>query len=172
MQFNLAKDPSASTSLPSSPSSPSSPPASSPSHHAFPVNDIPLLQYQRYIVVHAVFCTLGFLVFLPAGVLLARYLRTFTPTWFQGHWIVQFAIGVSLLFPVVSFSLYTYSAGPFIVMGSVFGVLAVSKTRAHHLNDKHKVTGLAYSLGIPSNGIYHPSFGAPPFLFSTSCKLV
>ena len=137
IQLSLTDDPSASTSLPSSPSTP---PTSSPSHHAFPVNDIPLLRYQRYIVVHAVFCVLGFLIFLPAGILLARYLRTFTPTWFQGHWIVQCAIGLFYFYPLLRYH-YTYvcSAGPFIVMGSVFGVLAVSKTGTHHLNDKHKV---------------------------------
>ena len=92
-QFTLTDDPSTPTSLPSSPSPP---PASSPSHHHdLPVDDIPLLRFQRFIVVHAVFCTLGFLIFLPAGILLARYCRTFTPAWFQGHWIVQLAIGLS-----------------------------------------------------------------------------
>lgn len=125
MEFNLALDPSPSIPLSSSPtstSSASSRPSSSPSHHA--VNDIPLLRYQRYIIVHAVFCVIGFLILLPAGVLLARFLRTFTPAWFQGHWIVQFVI-----------------AGPFIALGSVFGVLTVSKTGAHHLNDQHKLWG-------------------------------
>jgi hypothetical protein len=53
----------------------------------------PLLPYQKLIVAHAIFCTLGFLLLLPAGVLLARYLRTFITTWFKGHWIVQFGIG-------------------------------------------------------------------------------
>jgi len=92
MQFNFAESPPTSTSLASLAPSHSS---SHPSHHAFPVDDIPLLPYQRYIFVHAAFCILGFLVFLPAGVLLARYLRTFSPAWFQGHWVVQFAIGMA-----------------------------------------------------------------------------
>jgi len=29
---------------------------------------------------------------MPTGALLARYYRTFSPTWFQGHWILQFGI--------------------------------------------------------------------------------
>ena len=53
----------------------------------------PLLPYQRMIVAHATFCTVGFLLFLPAGALLARYSRTFTSMWFKGHWIAQFALG-------------------------------------------------------------------------------
>jgi hypothetical protein len=111
MQFRFAKDPTTSTfvassaSSPSSTSAPSLPPPNRPPHHAPPVTDIPLLRFQRYIVVHAVFCTLGFLVLLPAGVFLARYLRTFTPTWFQGHWIIQFAIGVSDYFYLLCRSL-------------------------------------------------------------------
>jgi hypothetical protein len=122
IQLNLAKDPSMSTSLarptpsgdlaknPSTSTSLTSPShSSSTSHHAFPVIDIPLQRYQRYIVVHAVFCTLGFLVFLPTGVISARYLRTFTPTWFQGHWIVQFVVGASRSSYVVLFSLYISS---------------------------------------------------------------
>ncbi|KAJ6616686.1 hypothetical protein B0H10DRAFT_2036588 [Mycena sp. CBHHK59/15] len=47
-----------------------------------PTDDIPLTPYQRMIIAHAVFC-----------VLVARYLRTFTPTWYTGHWIAQFGIG-------------------------------------------------------------------------------
>jgi hypothetical protein len=59
--------------------------------------DIPLSYYQKLIVAHAVFCVLGFLLLLPAGVLLARYLRTFSPRWYTGHWIAQFGIGKLLI---------------------------------------------------------------------------
>lgn len=60
---------------------------------ATPSFSLALLPYQKLIVAHAIFCTLGFLLLLPAGVLLARYLRTFITTWFKGHWIIQFGIG-------------------------------------------------------------------------------
>jgi hypothetical protein len=60
------------------------------------VDSIPLLPYQRMIIAHATFCTVGFLLFLPAGSLLARYSRTFTSMWFKGHWIAQFALGESI----------------------------------------------------------------------------
>lgn len=57
--------------------------------------DDPFLPYQRIIIAHAVMCGLGFLIFLPLGALLARYMRTFVagPIWFRSHAILQFAIG-------------------------------------------------------------------------------
>jgi len=86
----------------------------------------PLLPYQKLIVAHAIFCTLGFLLLLPAGVLLARYLRTFVTTWFTGHWIIQLGI-----------------AGLVIVIGVILGVFAVHKAEARHLDDDHKRWGVA-----------------------------
>ena len=53
----------------------------------------PLQPYQKTIIAHAVLVTAGFLFILPAGALLARYARTFTNTWFKGHWILQFGVG-------------------------------------------------------------------------------
>jgi len=120
VQLNLATTFSTSTSFPSLPF-PTSP--GRPSHVR--LDDLPLPRYQRFIVVHAFFCTLGFLVVLPVGSLLARYLRTFSSTWFRGHWMLQFVI-----------------AGPPIVTGFVFGVLSVTKAGAQHLSDKHKQLGV------------------------------
>ncbi len=56
---------------------------------------IPLRPYEKMIIAHAIFCVVGFLFFLPAGALLARYLRTFVPgpIWFKAHAILQFFIG-------------------------------------------------------------------------------
>ncbi|KAG5636522.1 hypothetical protein H0H81_007748 [Sphagnurus paluster] len=54
--------------------------------------NLPLLTYERLIIAHASFMVAGFLLLLPAGALVARYLRTFTPTWFKSHWIIQFLI--------------------------------------------------------------------------------
>lgn len=88
-------------------------------------DSIPLLAYQRMIVAHATFCTVGFLLFLPAGALLARYSRTFTSMWFKGHWIVQFAL-----------------AGPSIVIGIALGIQSVAEAGATHLDDDHKRVGV------------------------------
>lgn len=94
-----------------------------------PANDdsdeIPLLAYERMIVAHAIFMVIGFLLLLPAGALVARYLRTFTPTWFKSHWIVQFLI-----------------SGPTILAGFALGVGSVSSAGASHFTDSHKKFGL------------------------------
>ncbi|KAG7439470.1 CBD9-like protein [Guyanagaster necrorhizus] len=87
---------------------------------------IPLLPYQRMIVAHAILCVVGFLFFLPFGSLLARYVRTFTPKWYTGHWISQFAISGSL-----------------IIIGFALGVQSVTSAGALHLDDNHKQWGVA-----------------------------
>lgn len=70
----------------------SDPTLSTPESSA-PSISIPLQTYQKKIVAHAILCIVGFLGFLPGGALLARYLRTYSPVWFKGHWILQFALG-------------------------------------------------------------------------------
>lgn len=79
------------------------------------------------IIAHAIFCAIGFLLFLPAGALLARYLRTFIPgpVWFKGHAIFQFFI-----------------AGPTIFIGVILGVAAVANAGAVHFDDDHKRWGI------------------------------
>ncbi|KAF8973311.1 hypothetical protein BDZ97DRAFT_1780761 [Flammula alnicola] len=89
-------------------------------------SSIPLLPYQQLIIAHAILCAVGFLLLLPAGALMARYLRTFITTWFKGHWILQFGI-----------------AGPVIVLGIILGIAAVHKAQANHFDDDHKRWGLA-----------------------------
>ncbi|KAK7043150.1 AdoMet-homocysteine methyltransferase [Paramarasmius palmivorus] len=117
--LNLAKDPSATT--PSTGSGGNGNSNTDSSEH-----ELPLLPYQKLIVAHAIFCVIGFLLLLPAGTLLARYLRTFTDTWFKGHWIIQFLL-----------------AGPAIVVGIAMGIQAVAKAGAQHLDDTHKKWGIA-----------------------------
>ena len=56
---------------------------------------VPLLPYQKMLIAHGVLCTIGFLFLLPAGALLARYLRSFSNTWFKGHWVIQVGLGMS-----------------------------------------------------------------------------
>lgn len=80
------------------------PTTSTTTHQKIQEPEKPLLPYQRMIVAHAVFCVAGFMLLLPGGALLARYMRTLTPTWFTGHWVVQFAL-----------------SGPVILLGVIMG---------------------------------------------------
>jgi hypothetical protein len=86
---------------------------------------IPLTGTQKLFIAHAVFCGLGFLFFLPLGVLLARFLRTFTPTWFKGHWIMQFA-----------------TSGPIILTGFALAIAAVAQQGTPHFQAGHQTWGL------------------------------
>lgn len=105
-----------------------------------PTDDIPLTPQQRMIVAHAIFCVVGFALFLPSGVLLARYLRTFTPTWYTGHWIAQFGIGkfLSSVALLINRSIL-YVAGPTIIVGVVLGFQAAGKIGAT-IWDNHKAS--------------------------------
>ncbi|KAH9859060.1 hypothetical protein C2E23DRAFT_880437 [Lenzites betulinus] len=102
----------------------------------------PLLPYQKKIVAHALLCTIGFLILLPAGALLARYARTFTNTWFTGHWAFQLAF-----------------AGPVIIAGVALGISAVATAGAKHLDDDHKKWGVAifalYFVQITLGAVIH-----------------
>lgn len=70
----------------------SSPASSSQSPSSSGSTDIPLTANDKLIVAHGILATIGFLLLLPAGTLIARYLRTFTAIWFTGHWITQLLI--------------------------------------------------------------------------------
>lgn len=83
---------------------------------------IPLLPYQKLIIAHASILGVAFLILLPAGALFARFLRTFTRSWFKGHWIIQFGL-----------------AGPLIVIGVALGIASVHSEGSQHLDDTHKV---------------------------------
>ncbi|KAJ4479088.1 hypothetical protein J3R30DRAFT_3288932 [Lentinula aciculospora] len=85
-----------------------------------------LMPFQRLVIAHAIMLTIGFLLLLPIGAPLARYMRRFTPIWFKGHWIVQFAV-----------------SGPIIVIGIALGIQAVVESGAQHLNDEHNKWGIA-----------------------------
>jgi hypothetical protein len=87
---------------------------------------IPLTSEQKLILAHAIISTIGFLLLLPVGAFIARYLRTFTPIWFKGHSTVQLFI-----------------AGPVIIIGVALGIRAVVQMDNVHLNDVHKKWGVA-----------------------------
>lgn len=73
------------------PQSGQTPSSSSPSPSA--PNASPLQPFEKYIVAHAVFCSVGFLALLPTGAIVARIMRTFKPLWFKLHWIIQWVLG-------------------------------------------------------------------------------
>lgn len=107
----------------------------------------PLTQVQKLVIAHAVLLGVAFLILLPAGALLARWLRTFSPSWFKGHWIIQF-----------------YLSGVLIVVGVAMGIAAVSQAGVDHVNDDHKRWGIAifvlYFAQCALGGIIH--FVKPP----------
>ncbi|KAJ6622269.1 hypothetical protein B0H10DRAFT_2014077 [Mycena sp. CBHHK59/15] len=92
--------------------------------HSTGARGTPFTPYQQMVVVHAVLSAVGFAVLLPIGALLARYLRTFTPTWYTGHWIVQFGL-----------------AGPLIVVGLALGIKAGTEIGVFRW-DTHMKTGI------------------------------
>ncbi|KAI5117855.1 hypothetical protein M0805_007698 [Coniferiporia weirii] len=87
---------------------------------------VPYQPYQKLLIAHAVLLSLAFLVVLPAGALIARWLRTRTPRWFRAHWLLQF-----------------YIAGPMVVAGIGLGIAAVAQQGVAHLDDDHKRWGVA-----------------------------
>jgi hypothetical protein len=58
----------------------------------------PLLPIETKAKTHALLCTIGFLILLPIGVLVARYVRTFTKRWWYAHGIIQFLISGPIIF--------------------------------------------------------------------------
>ncbi|KAJ7432151.1 hypothetical protein FB451DRAFT_1065784 [Mycena latifolia] len=97
-------------------------------HHSGPLSTGPSTpearsHYQAVVIAHALICVLGFAILLPAGALVARYMRTFRPWWYTAHWIAQFGI-----------------AGPVILIGVILGYLS-SSTYRKTAGDDHKTWG-------------------------------
>jgi hypothetical protein len=88
-----------------------------------PLN-IPYTSAEKKLIAHGLLSALGFCLFLPIGVLQARFLRIWWPKWFKAHWIVQAGL-----------------AGPFIVAGFALAVSVVADSGMPHFNDKHTVSG-------------------------------
>nr|GAT61218.1 predicted protein [Mycena chlorophos] len=76
-------------------------------------------------LVHGIFLSFGFLVLLPAGVLVGRLGRTFTVRWFMIHRALNF-----------------YVALPVIALGWVMGPVTVHNANGAHLSDAHKICGV------------------------------
>lgn len=82
---------------------------------------------ETFIIYHAFFVSLGFLVLLPAGSLIGRWARAFTPKWFKIHRLVN-----------MSFAL------PIITLGVLLGpVVVITKpTFRIHFANAHEVKHL------------------------------
>jgi len=88
---------------------------------------VPLNFIDKRIRTHALLSSIGFIILLPFGVLVARYLRTFFRGWFYAHALIQFVI-----------------AGPVIIAGWVFGYRSTAiLNTGGNWSDIHKRTGLA-----------------------------
>jgi len=104
---------------------------------------LPWLDYQKLIVAHAALSSIGFLVLLPLGGLLARWARTFVPgpVWFNGHWIINFGL-----------------AGPAIIAGFALAYVGVQKAGGGH-SSTHTMLGLAlfvlYLIQVTLGNIIH-----------------
>ncbi|EKM75163.1 hypothetical protein AGABI1DRAFT_46873 [Agaricus bisporus var. burnettii JB137-S8] len=86
---------------------------------------IPLSPLEKRARNHALLCGIGFLIFLPIGVLVARYTRTYTRTWFGVHWVMQFLI-----------------SGPIIFAGVALGYMTGNDLDLEPFSDPHQRVGL------------------------------
>ncbi|KAF8155491.1 hypothetical protein B0H34DRAFT_849806 [Crassisporium funariophilum] len=111
----------------------------------FPLNDLELRARN-----HAVLSTVGFLILLPIGVLVARYTRTLPYKWFYAHWSIQFII-----------------AGPVILVGWSLGYKTSTMLEQGHFKDPHQKMGMAllimYILQLALGAFVH--FAKFPSLF-------
>ncbi|CAA7267657.1 unnamed protein product [Cyclocybe aegerita] len=70
----------------------------------------PYKRVEKFIILHGFLVSLGFLVLLPAGSLIGRWGRVFTPLWFRAHWISNMVLAMPaitlgvLLGPVIVYS--------------------------------------------------------------------
>ncbi|KAJ7199319.1 hypothetical protein B0H12DRAFT_1197190 [Mycena haematopus] len=112
---------------------------------------IPLSPLEKKARTHALLCSIGFLILLPLGVLLARYARTFTKRWFWGHAVMQLVI-----------------AGPVIFTGWAMGHNLANVLELQSLRDRHQLIGIAllalYATQLLLGTIIH-FFKMPPRLF-------
>ncbi|KAJ7587192.1 hypothetical protein C8J56DRAFT_92761 [Mycena floridula] len=86
---------------------------------------VPLSPIESYARTHAWLCTVGFLILLPIGTLVARYTRTFTRQWFWAHAAIQLVI-----------------SGPVIFVGWSMGYNEANKLETPHFTDPHQKMGL------------------------------
>ena len=83
-----------------------------------------LNRIEKVIILHAFCVSLGFLVLLPAGSLIARWGRSFTPEWFKAHWVTNMVLAL----PVITLG---------VLLGPV--IVYIKPTFRIHLANAHEV---------------------------------
>ncbi|PFH52356.1 hypothetical protein AMATHDRAFT_139927 [Amanita thiersii Skay4041] len=85
----------------------------------------PIKHRDTIILAHGFFVSLGFLVILPSGSLIARFCRTMTPKWFKVHQTMNMLVAL-----------------PVITIGWLLGPVAVFQHQAEHFLDAHQICGV------------------------------
>ncbi|KAJ7624852.1 hypothetical protein FB45DRAFT_924365 [Roridomyces roridus] len=86
----------------------------------------PLSPFENKARIHAHIAFFAFLVALPLGIGFARYLRTFTSSWFWPHAIVNF-----------------FMTGPLVFTAFALGYQTTTAAGTPHFTDPHQKAGLA-----------------------------
>ncbi|KAJ4488215.1 hypothetical protein J3R30DRAFT_3695951 [Lentinula aciculospora] len=86
---------------------------------------LPYAAHELIIFGHGFLLSIGMLVLLPAGALVARWTRTYTEKWFRLHKLLNFMIAL-----------------PVILVGWILGPFAVFNAQAIHFKDSHQIYGV------------------------------
>lgn len=95
-------------SAPTSAATPPATPPAVPHNIVYQGSNMAYKRVEKLIILHGFLVSLGFLVLLPAGSLIGRWGRAFSPKWFRGHWFANMAV-----------------AGPVITLGVLLGPAVV-----------------------------------------------
>ena len=106
---------------------------------------------EKLILVHGFLVSLGFLVVLPTGSLIARWGRVFRPEWFKAHWLTNMAVA----FPIITFGVLL---GPAVVYSK-------ESFRIHFAND-HEVNTTLPGFLRRHKYLFDPSRSAEFFCYS------
>ncbi|KAJ6476893.1 hypothetical protein C8R45DRAFT_873205 [Mycena sanguinolenta] len=90
------------------------------------MSTLPLSPFESKARIHAHVAFFAYLLGLPLGILTARYLRTFTNSWFWPHAIVNFLV-----------------TGPLIFAAFALGYQTTNMSGTPHFSDPHQKAGLA-----------------------------
>lgn len=95
-------------SAPTSAATPPTTPPAVPHNTVYQGSNMAYKRVEKLIILHGFLVSLGFLVLLPAGSLIGRWGRAFSPKWFRAHWFANMAV-----------------AGPVITLGVLLGPAVV-----------------------------------------------
>jgi len=90
------------------------------------MSSFPLTPFEEKARIHAHIAFFAFIVALPLGMIIARYLRTFTNSWFWPHAIVNFVM-----------------TGPLVFLAFAWGYQTTTTSGLPHFTDPHQKVGLA-----------------------------